>query len=57
MIAPTKSTPEASTVATPPATTSSATIVPFSFSRFQELVDAHRLKTTENNPRLIIFIR
>jgi hypothetical protein len=37
-----------------PAAVSSATIVPFSFRRFQELVDAHRLKTTENSPRLII---
>jgi hypothetical protein len=56
MIASTKSPSEASTVPTPPAAKSSATIVPFSFSRFQELVYAHRLQTTKNNPRLVIIM-
>jgi hypothetical protein len=50
MIAPAESTSEAYTVTTPPAAASSAAIVPFSLSRFQELIDAHRLKATEKGP-------
>jgi len=42
-VTPTISRSEATTVTTTPATTS-PTIVPFSISRFQELIDAQRLK-------------
>jgi hypothetical protein len=42
MITPTISPSETSTVSTAPATAAPA-IVPFSFSRFQELIDAHGL--------------
>jgi hypothetical protein len=56
MIAPAESTSEAYTVTTPPAAASSAAIVPFSLSRFQELIDAHRLKATEKGPRLVIVV-
>jgi hypothetical protein len=51
-----QSSSEASAVTVHPAVSSSATIVHYSFSRFQELCWCSQTKTTENNPRLVIVM-